>query len=145
MYIAFSLAECSFVYTCLICSGNCLMCFNSLYHSTAFPLPTVFPPPTGGSGDWRLIGSLDMLNYKNQRCPSTLTPYITQKACGRLSGPGCSSVILPTGSGAFRQICGRVRAFKWCTPDGFAAYHLNPKPVTIDGPYVRGRHQHYVL
>ena len=111
--------------------------FNSLYHSTALPLPTVFPPPTGRSGDWRLVGSLDMLDYKNQRCPSTWKPYLTKKACGRISSPGCSSVIVSTGSGAFRQICGRVRAFQWGTTDGFAAY-ATPKPVTIDGPYVDG-------
>ena len=75
-----------------------------------------------------------MLDYKNQRCPSTWKPYLAKKACGRISGPGCSSVILNTGSGTFRQICGRVRAFQWGGTDAFAA----TKPVTIDGPYVDG-------
>ena len=75
-----------------------------------------------------------MLDYKNQRCPSTWKPYLAKKACGRVSGPGCSSVILNTGSGTFRQICGRVRAFQWGGTDAFAA----TKPVTIDGPYVDG-------
>ena len=75
-----------------------------------------------------------MLDYKKQRCPSTWKPYIIKKACGRISGPGYSSVIIPTGSGAFRQICGRVRAFQWGTTDAFAVSN----PATIDGPYVDG-------
>ena len=78
-----------------------------------------------------------MLDYKNQRCPSTWKPYLTKKACGRISGPGCSSVIIPTGSETFRQICGRVRAFQWGDTNGFAAA-LASNPVTIDEPYVDG-------
>ena len=75
-----------------------------------------------------------MLDYKNQRCPSTWKPYIIKKACGRISGPGCSSVIIPTGKGAIRQICGRVRGFQVGSTDAFAV----SQPVTIDGPYVDG-------
>eukprot|EP00731_Ephydatia_muelleri_P000453 Em0001g453a len=79
-----------------------------------------------------------MLDYKNQRCPSAWKPFVIKKACGRrVSGSGCSSVIVPTESGAFRQICGRVRAFQWGTPNAFAAYFV-PAPATIDGPYVDG-------
>ena len=110
-----------------------------LYHSIALPLPTVFPPTDNGSGDgwrsWRLVGSLDMLDYKNQRCPSTWKPHVIKKACGRVSSTaGCDSVIVPTGSGAFRQICGRFRAFQLGSTDAFSAR----QPVTIDGPYVDG-------
>ena len=78
-----------------------------------------------------------MLDYKNQRCPSTWKPYVTKKGCGRINGLGCDSVIVPTGREAIRQICGRVRAFQWGDTDAFAAFAA-PKPVTIDGPYVDG-------
>ena len=114
----------------------------TLYHSTALPLPTVFPPTDNGSGDgwrsWRLVGSLGVLDYKNQRCPSTWKPYVTKKACGRISNAaGCDSVIVPTGSGTFRQICGRFRAFQSGSSDAFSAKYAS-KPVTIDEPYVDG-------
>eukprot|EP00731_Ephydatia_muelleri_P036662 Em0300g4a len=114
-------------------SAGFLLCGAS--RSPPPPLPTVFPP-TAADG-WELVGSLDMLDYKNQKCPNQLRSYDIKRACGRMAGQLCSSFTVPTGSNSFRQVCGRFRAFQVGSPDGFSAFNA-PKPVTIDGPYVDG-------
>ena len=72
-----------------------------------------------------------MLDYKNQKCPPTWRSFASKQACGRINGGVCNSVTLSAGS--FRQVCGRVRAFQWGSPDAFA-----PKRQTLDEPYVDG-------
>ena len=37
-------------------------------------------PPTAADG-WELVGSLDMLDYKNQKCPNQLRSYDIKRAC----------------------------------------------------------------
>ena len=108
--------------------------FIRMHHSTV-SLPTVFPP--AAADGWELVGSLDMLDYQHQKCPNQWRSYITKKACGRIPGQLCSSLIVPTGSSSFRQVCGRIRAFQFGSPDAFAALFV-AKPVSIDGPYVDG-------
>ena len=99
------------------------------------PLPTVFPPKAVDG--WMLVGSLNMLDYKNQKCPSQWRAYTYKKACGRIPGQKCSSVRVPTGSDSFQQVCGRFRAFQQGSPDAFAGLFVT-KPAKIDDPYVDG-------
>ena len=90
-------------------------------------------PPTAADG-WELVGSLDMLDYKNQKCPNQLKSYDIKRAC-----PVNDAVLLlfPLGAIASDSVCGRFQAFQVGSPDGFSAFNA-PKPVTIDGPYVDG-------
>ena len=74
-----------------------------------------------------------MLDYQNQKCPPTWRSFASKKACGRINGGACNSVIVPTGRTPFQQVCGQVRAFQWGSPDAFAS-----KRQTLDEPYVDG-------
>ena len=95
--------------------------------------PTTFPP--NAADGWKKVGSLDMLDYQNQKCPPSWNQYPTKMACGRKHDSACDSLIVPTRGAPFRQVCGRFRAFQWGSPDAFA--QLGGQ-TTIDKAYVDG-------
>ena len=88
--------------------------------------------------DWRRIAYLDM-TQPSARCPSNLTEHSNsstgQRACGRSSGPGCSSVIFPS-RGKYSQVCGLVAGYESGSMNSFNPNYFDDK--TINDVYVDG-------
>ncbi|CAI8045784.1 hypothetical protein GBAR_LOCUS25322, partial [Geodia barretti] len=93
----------------------------------------------GGTANWRRAVYLDMTD-PNTSCPSgwQLTRY-SKRTCGRVS-PGsetCDSVFFPVSGGPYSQVCGRIRAYQYGTPEAFWGYNRGGQ-TTIDSAYVSG-------
>ena len=71
--------------------------------------------------NWRRIANLNM-TQPSVRCPSNLTEHSNnltgQRACGRSSGRGCSSVFFPS-QGKYSQVCGLVVGYQQGSKYGF--------------------------
>ena len=87
--------------------------------------------------NWRRIANLDM-TQPSARCPSSLTEHSNsstgQRACGRRSGPGCSSIIFPS-YGKYSQVCGQVVGYESGLMNSFGPNHADK---TINDVYVDG-------
>ena len=87
------------------------------------------------------VAKLDMTNSSHQCPPGTrlrtdlLTNY-NKRLCGiNFDGPGCSSTMLTIHGINYGQVCGKIIAYQYASPDAFWRYH----PVNqIDGNYVDG-------
>ena len=71
-----------------------------------------------------------------QHCPHSLhyTTYNSLRLCGRHTGTGCSSIIIPTKGKSYREVRGRVRAYQFGSPDAFKT----SRQGNIDSNYVDG-------
>ena len=93
----------------------------------------------GGTWGWRRAVYLDMTD-PNTNCFSgwQLTGY-SKRTCGRASSSrrSCDSVFFPVSGGPYSQVCGRIRAYQYGTPNGFYGYNYGGQN-TIDSVYVSG-------
>ena len=88
--------------------------------------------------NWRRIAYLDM-TQPSARCPLNLTEHSNsstgQRACGRSSAPGCSSVFFPS-QGKYSQVCGQVVGYESGSMNAFNPNRNDDK--TINDVYVEG-------
>ena len=88
------------------------------------------------SPNWRHVAYIDTTLGPGQ-CPSGLVEHVNsatnQRACGRSTDGGCSSVTYATG-GKYTNICGRVRGYQFNSPNAFEGLQGS----LIDDPYVDG-------
>ena len=88
------------------------------------------------SPNWRRVAYIDTTRGPGQ-CPSGLVEHVNsttnQRACGRSTDMGCSSVTYPAG-GNYTNICGRVRGYQFNSPNAFGSSRVNP----LNGPYIDG-------
>ena len=93
----------------------------------------------GSTWGWRCAVYLDMTD-PNTNCFSgwQLTGY-SKRTCGRASSSrrSCDSVFFPVSEGPYSQVCGRIRAYQYGTPNGFYGYNYGGQ-TTIDSVYVSG-------
>ena len=93
----------------------------------------------GRTGGWRRAVYLDMTD-PNTNCPSgwNITGY-SKRTCGRATDGylTCDSIFFPVSGGPYSQVCGRIRAYQYGTPNGFYGYNNNIQ-TTIDSAYVSG-------
>ena len=79
------------------------------------------------SPNWRRVAYIDTTQGPGQ-CPSGLVERINfttnQRACGRSTDKGYSSVTYPAG-GSYTNICGRVRGYQFKTPNAFEGLREN--------------------
>ena len=85
------------------------------------------------SPNWRRVAYIDTTQGPG-RCPSDLVEHVNsttnQRACGRSTDEGCSSVTYPAG-GSYTNICGQVRGYQFYSPNGI-------RRASINDPYVDG-------
>ena len=88
------------------------------------------------SPNWRRVAYIDTTRGPGQ-CPSGLVEHVNsttnQRACGRTTDVGCSSVTYPAG-GNYTNICGRVRGYQFYSANAFEGLQGR----SINGPYVDG-------
>ena len=88
------------------------------------------------SPNWRRVAYIDTTRGPGQ-CPSGLEEHVNsttnQRACGRSTDVGCSSVTYPAG-GNYTNICGRVRGYQFNSPNAFEGQNGN----SINDSYVDG-------
>ena len=80
------------------------------------------PYTCGGTGGWRRVVYLDMTDpCTDCPCGWQLTEY-SKRTCGKNSTGGrtCDSAIFPVSGGPYKKICGRINAYQYREPDGFA-------------------------
>ena len=88
------------------------------------------------SPNWRRVAYINTTQGPGQ-CPSGLIERVNsitnQRACGRSTNMGCSSVTYTAG-GSYTNNCGRVRGYQFYSPNAFEGRHGN----LINDPYVDG-------
>ncbi len=97
-----------------------------------------FPDTQGG---WMRVANLDMTD-RNQTCPDGFAPITRSTApkrlCGRPStvSAGCVSVVFPVHGVGYSQVCGRVKAYQYASPDAF--YRYDDSAESLDSHYLDG-------
>ena len=92
------------------------------------------------SPNWRRVAYIDTTQGPEQR-PSGLVEHVNsttnQRAYGRSTDKGCSSVTYPAG-GSYTNICGRVRGYQFGSPNGFIGtsvdYYVQGISITRGSP-----------
>ena len=112
-----------------------------LAHVAADIDPVTYVIPACGGSGWRRVAFLDMTD-PNQICPEQWRLYDQDgvRACGRQEslGSSCSSANFSSNEYAYTQVCGRVTAYQFASPDG-GSDDLGLTPGDeINGPYVDG-------
>ena len=84
------------------------------------------------------VVELDKTNG-NHQCPSGLMEHIYSGKCtcriDSTSADTCSSVIFPVNDLRYSQVCGKIIAYQFASPDAFAS---RGNTITIDENYVDG-------
>ena len=110
-------------------SYNCSFIHKYCSINTAFSC-------SGVSGNWRRIAYLNT-NENPVSCPGNfeVRGYIFNPPLCRRTNPnkGCSSVIYPSNSMSYSQVCGTVRVHPEGIPDGFDTF--NDRSIYVDGVY----------
>ena len=88
-------------------------------------------------GAWTRLGYLNMSD-STYNCPSGFNQYNLAgnvKACGRFNGDGgsCKSIKFKSLGFSYTEVCGRVKGYRYRTPDGLYTFINN-----INKPYVDG-------
>ena len=89
------------------------------------------------------VAKLNMTNSSHQCPPGTslrtdLLEY-NKTLCGPdFNGAGCSSTMFNTHSIEYRQVCGKIIAYQYGSPDAFGAYNVITRDNSIDGNYIDG-------
>ncbi len=89
------------------------------------------------------VANLDMTDH-NQNCPEGLRLATRTepplRTCGRMEGLArCTSTTYSTYGVEYSNVCGRIIAYQYSTPDGFEPSFLNiSRAVSIDDVYVDG-------
>ena len=79
------------------------------------------------------------MDIPGQHCPSNLALKTigSNRLCQRTTnGPGCDSVIIPTGGQTYTKVRGRIAGYTFNSPDAFR--RLGGTYNTIDDPYLDG-------
>ena len=102
--------------------------YYSIYNSTGYPNRVYCDMNRrcgcNSTGGWMRIAFLNMTDH-NQQCPDGLRLITSPKrTCGRSTIPagGCDSVVYKTFGHEYSRVCGRIRAYQFGTPEGFATY-----------------------
>ena len=95
----------------------------------------------GVTGGWMRVAELDMTNSSHQ-CPSGLMEHIYSsgnRTCriDSTSEAICSSVVFPINDLRYSQVCGKIIAYQFASPDGFGGGSRG-NAITIDKNYVDG-------
>lgn len=89
-------------------------------------------------GPMRRVGYLDMTKPE-QNCPSSFKEFnsASKRLCARRGcyNGGCSSVTFNTSNITYSEVCGRVKAYQYGSPSGFASYRTG---TGINTAYVEG-------
>ena len=87
------------------------------------------------SPNWRRVAYIDTTRGPGQ-CPSGLVEHVNsttnQRACGRSTDIGCSSVTYPAG-GNYTNICGQVRGYQFHSPNAFRGSGYSINDSYVDG------------
>ena len=91
----------------------------------------------GVAGGWMRVASIDMTDTSST-CPSGLRTLTSpRRLCAmNVSGPACTSTMLPLHGIEYSQVCGKVIGYQDKTPDAF--YRFIADQNTIDTNYVDG-------
>ena len=91
----------------------------------------------GVAGGWMRVASIDM-NDTSSTCPSGLRTLTSpRRLCAmNVSGPACTSTMLPLHGIEYSQVCGKVIGYQDKTTDAF--YRFIAGQNTIDTNYVDG-------
>ena len=92
----------------------------------------------GVGGGWMQVAKLDMTN--SSQCPpgTRLRTDYNKTLCGiNTDGPDCSSIIFGVNGTEYRQVCGKIIAYQYGSPDAFGPKG-RPSANSIDGSYVDG-------
>ena len=87
----------------------------------------------GIGGGWTRLAKLDMTKH-SEHCPAPFT-YARQgqtRLC-RKNRKGCESLTLPSYGIRYRQVCGRVRGYRWGGTDAFYRSVNNINKAYLDG------------
>jgi hypothetical protein len=94
----------------------------------------------GGVTGWMRVAELDMTNSIHQ-CPSHLVEATSssRRICRINSVPAaCSPAMVYSTVLEYSKVCGRIRAFRTGSSDGFEQHGVRGQDPTIDGNYVDG-------
>ena len=82
------------------------------------------------------VANFDMTD-PDQNCPDGFTQVDSAdpplRLCGRPGPVGCSSMIFPTNGIEYSRVCGRIKSFRFATPDGFVQNNPSLDTHYIDG------------
>ena len=83
------------------------------------------------------VANFDMTD-PNQNCPDGFTQVDSAdpplRLCGRPGPSGCSSVFYPANGIQYSRVCGRVKSYRYFSPDGFGQFaNINVDSVYLDG------------
>ena len=94
----------------------------------------------GVGGGWMQVAKLDMTNSSHQCPPGTRLrtyTYQSKRLCGKgITSVGCSSTTFSAHGIKYNQVCGKIIAYQFNSPDAFFST-LN-RHLTIDQNYVDG-------
>ena len=87
-------------------------------------------------GGWMRVANFDMSD-PDENCPDGFTQVDSAdpplRLCGRPGPIGCSPITFPTNGIEYSRVCGRVKAYRFASPDGFG--QNNP---SLDSHYIDG-------
>ena len=92
---------------------------------------------------WMKVAKLNMTNSSHQ-CPpgTTLRTDILEynkTLCGNISNsPGCTLTTFNVHSIEYKQVCGKIIAYQYISPDAFGDHNLATRNDNIDDNYVDG-------
>ena len=94
----------------------------------------------GVGGGWMQVAKLNMTNSSHQCPPGTrIRTNLPRRVCETgLNTAGCSSTTFAIYGIQYREICGKVIAYKYGTTDAFGTYNRNQHSYHVDGNYVDG-------
>ena len=86
------------------------------------------------------VAKLDMTNTTHQCPPGTrLRIHSAKRLCENTrSGSGCSSTIFDVHGIEYRQVCGKIIAYQYGSPDAFVAFNKITRSNNVDDNYLDG-------
>ena len=89
------------------------------------------------------VANMDMTDT-SQHCPDELRLITSPKrTCGRVTPTiGCASIIYPTNGHKYSHVCGRIKAYQYGRPEGFAVTTSADWLADGIGLYTNGQSQH---
>ena len=94
----------------------------------------------GVGGGWLQVTKLNMTNSSHQCPPGTrLRTDLPKRLCGNtIFYPGCSSTVFSVHGIKYSQVCGKIIAYQYDSPDAFGDEYSATRSNSIDGNYVDG-------
>lgn len=94
----------------------------------------------GGERGWQQVAFLNMSD-PSHHCPPAWTPFPglrSVRLCGRINDSECNEVPYSTHGVPYTEVCGRVVAYAYGTPNAFEPSSLNPERMSVEDPYIDG-------